>query len=106
MWNMPNVHFSKFIFHFSNPTHFLSSFLKVIVVNSVQKQNHTNERKTKMCGAKVVISMDKKGFKQQQQQSALKPSVEQHHKHKQAIRISNKREEQTHQALLTQFGPI
>jgi len=48
-----------------------------------------------------------KSLKQQQQSTALKPIVEQHHKHKQAIiRISNKREEQTHQALLTQFGPI
>jgi len=42
-----------------------------------------------------------KNLKQQQQSTALKPSVEQHHKHNQAIRISNEREEQTHQALLT-----
>jgi len=47
-----------------------------------------------------------KSLKQQQQQTTLKPSVEQHFKHNQAIRISNERKEQTHQALLTQFGPI
>jgi len=32
-----------------------------------------------------------KSFKQQQQSTTLKPSVEQHHKHKQAIRISNEK---------------
>jgi len=47
-----------------------------------------------------------KSLKQQQQQTALKPSVEQHFKHNQAIKISNERKERTHQALLTQFSLI
>ena len=68
-------------------------------------KNHTNE-KYKDVWSKDSDNLWIKSFKQQQQSTNLKPSVEQHHKHNQAIRINNKREEQTHQALLTKFGSI
>jgi len=68
-------------------------------------QNHTNE-KYKDVWSKGSDNQWIKNLKQQQQSTALKPSVGQQNKHNQAIRISNERKEQTHQALLTQFGLI
>jgi len=53
-------------------------------------QNHTNE-KYKDVWSKGSDNQWIKSLKQQQQSTALKPSVEQHHKHNQAIRISNER---------------
>jgi len=64
-------------------------------------KNHTNEKYKDVWSKGSDNQWIKNNLKQQQQSTTLKPSVEQHHKHNQAIRISNERKEQTHQALLT-----
>jgi len=57
----------------------------------IRTKNHTNE-KYKDVWSKGSDNQWIKSFKQQQQSTALKPSVEQHHKNNKAIRISNERE--------------